>query len=89
MKLDNSMPRARAFLRTKPAYLLAGLLLCRMAKALIPGVYLGRSPSHQRRSFIRPRSMGGLRCSAGDGETENAESSEIYAAIRRRLQVSD
>lgn len=80
---------SRCFVKSKPVCVMAGFLLCHSVEALVPSIPMRRIGSHQRRSCVRRRGTDGLRCSASDGETESPDSSEIYAAVRRRLQVGD
>lgn len=79
----------RSFVSAKPACVVAGFLLCHSVEALVPRAPITEIRSHQRRSCVRPRGAGGLRCSTSEGGAENVDSSEIYAAVRNRLKVGD
>lgn len=55
------------------------------------GFIIPLSAGHHARPSVRPtRATGEIKCSAtsqGGGEAESADSSEIYSALRNRLQV--
>lgn len=84
---SSTLGSSRCFAKSKPVCVVAGFLLCHSIEALVPSIPMKCIGSHQRRPCVRPRGTDGLRCSASDGEMESPDSSEIYAAVRRRLQV--
>lgn len=61
------------------------LLVASSVEALIPGRAAITSRHHHRRPGVRGRVTSELRCSASGAE--HTDSSEMYAAMRRRLEV--
>lgn len=81
-----------------PARLVAGLLLTGSAQALVPNAVVSSNPTSYSfrgpprpiaKSCVRPRGACAMGLSVpGEGETGDIESSDMYADMRRRLEVS-